>query len=311
VYAEPQVDIVHIGTPHAFHKDACLKAISLGKHVLCQKPLALNSLEANEDFDAAARRRRFVMEGKQLTLAHSAKLTKFNNSAVWTRFTPLVQQLLKLVHEERAIGDVHRIFCDVGLRLDLDSLPETSRLKNIALGAGSLLDIGIYSITWGLLLLDENIADAARKPELLSAQAIRTDIDVATSIILNYPEVGRQGILTSSVQAGTASQFARVEVSKGTIIIEGTAASLPLKFTITPADPAGETKVFGYSTGVFNPAKTGAGFFHEADALHSNGTAMDIGLDCSCLNTRYRLAVVHSTSSTMAFLSRHSPIAFV
>jgi predicted dehydrogenase len=64
VYADPEVDIVYIGIPHAFHKDACLKAISHRKHVLCEKPFTLNEQEAQEVFDAAKKKGVFVMEGK-------------------------------------------------------------------------------------------------------------------------------------------------------------------------------------------------------------------------------------------------------
>ena len=65
VYADREVDIVYIGIPHAFHKDACLKAISHGKHVLCEKPFTLNTQEAREVFDAAKSRGVFVMEGEE------------------------------------------------------------------------------------------------------------------------------------------------------------------------------------------------------------------------------------------------------
>jgi predicted dehydrogenase len=63
VYEDHTVDIVYIGLPHVFHKDACLKAISHGKHVLCEKPLTLNSSEATEVFEAAKQKGVFVMEG--------------------------------------------------------------------------------------------------------------------------------------------------------------------------------------------------------------------------------------------------------
>jgi hypothetical protein len=66
VYADPEVDIVYIGIPHSFHKDACLKAISHGKHVLCEKPFTLNTQEAQEVFHAAKKMGVFVMEGREI-----------------------------------------------------------------------------------------------------------------------------------------------------------------------------------------------------------------------------------------------------
>ncbi|KAJ5953687.1 hypothetical protein N7454_000583 [Penicillium verhagenii] len=243
VYADPEVDIVYIGIPHAFHKDACLKAISHGKHVLCEKPFTLNTKEAQEVFNAAKKKGVFVME------------------AMWTRFMPLTVQLLQLLHQDKVIGDVHRVFCDFGLVMDLDSLPATSRLKDPALGAGTLLDIGVYSLTWGLLGLDESIASAALTPQVFSAQSICEGIDVATSIVLHYPQNGRQGILTSTMKTKSDPVFARIEGSKGTIFIEGIATSVPRRFTVVSNDAAAERQVYDA------PAKVGKGFFYEADAV--------------------------------------------
>ncbi|CAG8290977.1 unnamed protein product [Penicillium olsonii] len=242
VYADPAVDIVYIGTPHAFHKEACLAAIAQGKHVLCEKPFTLNRREAVEVFDAARKKGVFVME------------------ALWTRFMPLCQELQKAVHEDKVIGEVNRVFCDFGLHMDLETLPRSSRLKNVALGGGSLLDIGIYSLTWGLLLLDNGIGETAATPQVFSAQSISQKIDIASSMILHYPQTGRQGILTSSMQIKTDPVFARIEGSKGVITIEGPATSVPKKFTVIPRGEDAEKKEYDFS-------RPGYGFYWEADAV--------------------------------------------
>ncbi|SPO07217.1 related to dimeric dihydrodiol dehydrogenase [Cephalotrichum gorgonifer] len=126
-YNDPDVDIVYIGTPHAFHKQNCLDAIAAGKHVLCEKAFAITAREAREILDAARVRNMFVME------------------AMWTRHFPLVKALQRILHEEKLRGDIKRVFCDSGMKMDISSLGQESRLKNPALGAGSLLDVGIYS----------------------------------------------------------------------------------------------------------------------------------------------------------------------
>lgn len=166
-----------------------------------------------------------------------------------------------MIHREKVIGDVHRVFCDFGLVIDLDSLPATSRLKDPALGAGALLDIGVYSLTWGLLGLDEGIAGTALKPQVFSAQSISQGIDVATSIVLHYPQNGRQGILTSTMKTKSDPVFARIEGSHGTILIEGIATSVPHRFTVIPSDATAERQVYDA------PPKVGKGFFYEADAV--------------------------------------------
>jgi predicted dehydrogenase len=241
VYRDPDVDIIYIGTPHAFHKQNCLDAIHAGKHVLCEKPFSLNARDAREVFAAARGKGLFVME------------------AVWTRFFPLVRRLQELVHREKVIGDVRRVFCDFGIFIDFDSLPPDSRLKSPALGAGTLLDIGIYSLTWGLLMLDPEIGTRAEKPaRIVATQNIEHGIDLASSFILQYP--GREAILTSTGAAKTPAQFCRIEGSKGHIIVDGPAASVPASFTIHRAEPGSLPENVEFE-------RTGKGFYWEADAV--------------------------------------------
>lgn len=63
VYADADVDIVYVGTPHGLHKANTLDAINAGKHVLCEKPLAMNFREATEMVKAARKQKVFLMEG--------------------------------------------------------------------------------------------------------------------------------------------------------------------------------------------------------------------------------------------------------
>ena len=66
LYADSHVDIVYVGIPHSLHKDACLAAIIAGKHVLCEKPMAINSKEVEEMIALARKRNVFLMEGKYI-----------------------------------------------------------------------------------------------------------------------------------------------------------------------------------------------------------------------------------------------------
>lgn len=244
-YKDPNVDIIYIGIPHAFHKQACLDAIAQGKNVLCEKPFTINAREAREVFQAAEKKGVFVME------------------ALWTRFFPLVSALQKAVHEEKVIGDVVRVFCDFAMNQNLASLGPESRLKNRALGAGSLLDIGIYSLTWGLFTLDSGIGEKAQKPKIAAAQTMLEGIDTASSMILLYPD-GRQGVLTSNTSVKTPAEFCRVEGTQGHIIVEGVASSVPRSFSVyTANNPEGQKFEFD---------RPGKGFYWEADAVASDIT---------------------------------------
>ena len=252
VYSDPDVDIVYIGTPHAFHKKNCLDAIAAGKHVLCEKAFTITAKETREVLAAAKANGVFIME------------------AMWTRFTPLVLELQKMLHEEKVIGNVRRTFCDFAMEMSIASLGPESRLKNPALGAGSLLDIGIYSLTWGLLSLDPNVGERASKPKIEAVQSLSDGVDMASSILIHYPSTGRQGILTSSTEVKTEPVFCRIEGTKGTIAIQGVGASLPSSFTIylKKADVTARDVLDEESKGkTYSFPSVGRGFFWEADAV--------------------------------------------
>lgn len=237
-HALPQV---YIGTPHSFHKQNCLDAIKAGKNVLCEKPFTMNAKEAEEVFAAAKEKGVFVME------------------AMWTRFYPLMQRLQQLLHKEQKLGKIYRTFCDFGLDIDIESLPDGSRYKDPALGAGSLLDIGIYALTWGLFTLTDKVGDAAEEPEVSSTQTIAHNVDVASSVLLHYKSTGRQAICSSTTNYPFRNDWARIEGSKGHVVLTGGAPSSPEQFTFYPKD-GGKEELFTFD-------KPGRGFFWEADAV--------------------------------------------
>jgi predicted dehydrogenase len=157
-----------------------LDAIAAGKNVLCEKAFTLNARDAEEVIAAAKAKSVFLME------------------AMWLRFTPLMQTLQKMLHEEKVIGNVQRTFCDFGLELDITSLPPELRYKDPTLRAGSLFDIGVYSLIWGLVSLDPGIAVKSEMPKVLAQQTLSDKVDVSSSVLLFFPSTDRQGIITST-----------------------------------------------------------------------------------------------------------------
>ncbi|KAG7117990.1 D-xylose 1-dehydrogenase (NADP(+)) like protein [Verticillium longisporum] len=143
------------------------------------------------------------------------------------------------------------------------SLGPESRLKNPALGAGSLLDIGIYSLTWGIVGSEpplggaEGLKKAPETPKVLAAQTLSDGIDVGMSAIFLYAD-GCQSIVTSNTSVKSAPEFCRVEGSEGTVVVEGVAASVPGSFTVKKLN--GEEKKYDFE-------RPGMGFYWEADAV--------------------------------------------
>ncbi|NQT37891.1 MAG: Gfo/Idh/MocA family oxidoreductase [Planctomycetes bacterium] len=123
VLADPQVDAVYISLPNALHHRWTLRALNKGKHVLCEKPIAGNTAEAEEMFDTARRRGRLLVE------------------AFMYRFHPAIGRLIETVRGG-AIGDVKLIRSHFTFnRLE----PADVRFQP-RLAGGSMMDVGCYCI---------------------------------------------------------------------------------------------------------------------------------------------------------------------
>lgn len=244
VYADPDVDIVYIGTPHAFHKQNCLDAIRHGKNILCEKPFTVTAKEAKEVLEAAKQKGVFVME------------------AMWTRHFPIVQAIQKALHEDKVIGDVRRAFCDFAQDQNFAQLSPDSRLKDVSLGAGVLLDLGVYPLTWILLSLEPILGatgQAEETPKVAALQSIVEGVDTATTIVTLYAD-GRQGVATCHMGVKTDTlEFARINGTEGTLVVEGGAAPVPTAYRIKKLDGSEQKFVFD--------RYNGRGFFWEADAV--------------------------------------------
>ncbi len=188
--AAPDIDAVYIGTPHACHKDNTLLCLTHGKHVLCEKPLALDHAEALEMFRAARGAGRLLME------------------AMWMLFFPAVQKARDLVREG-AIGDPRMLRADFAFRANLE--PE-GRLMNPALGGGALLDIGIYPLALAQLVFGEAPIAIAT-----AAQFGETEVDVQSGIVMKYA-TGAMAVLSCSFETALP-QEAVIAGSEGTILI--------------------------------------------------------------------------------------------
>lgn len=242
LFKNKDVKVVYIGTPHPMHKSQVEQALNSGKHVLCEKPFTVNKEDAEYLVNLARSKELFLME------------------AVWTRFFPAIESLKKLLFETKKLGTIHRLFADFSYDAELAKLPPTSRLRDINLAGGTLLDIGIYSLTYGRILLDNKLGKENSKFQVKSFLTLDpTDkVDYNSTVIMKYAN-GSQGILTASNYTDGPSPFARLECSNGYVEIFAHNPASPEKIKVVFKDGS-EPVEYENNTG-YN------GFIYEANAV--------------------------------------------
>ncbi len=142
------VDAVYVPLPNSLHLEWTVKALQAGKHVLCEKPLALSAAECLRMHEAARLSGRVLME------------------AFMYRFHPRMAQARALVASGR-LGTVRLIRAAFGFTV---TDPANIRLRP-ELGGGALMDVGCYCVDVARLLL-------AAEPDEAEARAVWSDSGV-------------------------------------------------------------------------------------------------------------------------------------
>ncbi len=169
--SNPEVDVVYIATTHNFHYENVLQALNHGKHVLCEKVFTMNAKQANHLRELAKNKHLFLME------------------AMWTRFLPATKEINKLILEG-VIGEVMFLQAEFSFKTPMDL---TGRFYNMNLAGGSLMDQGIYPISYASMLFKKQPINI--KTNVCMAQ---TGVDERGSHIFEY-EDGKAALLTTSI----------------------------------------------------------------------------------------------------------------
>ncbi len=127
---DPDVEVVYIGTPHTFHFENSVMCMQKGKAVLCEKAFSINAAEAREMVRVAREKNVFLME------------------AMITRHVPLMEKVLRWIEDGR-IGEVRMVKAS---RCARGTFKPGARQLNPALGGGSLLDVGVYVISFASMI---------------------------------------------------------------------------------------------------------------------------------------------------------------
>jgi len=188
-FTDGEVDIVYVATVHPSHKQLSIEAMNHGKHVLCEKPLAINAAEVNAMIEAAKANNVFLME------------------AFWSRFNPSISEVLSRVRNGD-LGEVSYVNADFSFhRIDSPN----SRLLNMDLAGGALLDMGVYPLflAYSVFGMPEEIVAMAHKHE--------TGADIQTALLLKYNK-GIANLMTGFT--AQSDMVAKICGDKATILLQ-------------------------------------------------------------------------------------------
>ncbi len=193
--ADEHVQAVYIATPHPQHAMWAIRAADAGKHILVEKPIAMNLAEATAVVDAARRNKVFLME------------------AFMYRCHPIVGKIVELVRA-RAIGQVRSISATFAFNAPTNY---EGRILNNALGGGGILDVGCYCANFARLVAGAATdTDFAEPLDLKAVGYIGpTGVDEYTSAVLTFP-----GNIIATLTCGVQCEMenmARVYGSEGSI----------------------------------------------------------------------------------------------
>ncbi|HSX50829.1 MAG TPA: Gfo/Idh/MocA family oxidoreductase [Cellvibrio sp.] len=189
--ADPDVDAIYNPLPNHLHVDWSIKALQAGKHVLCEKPLGLNTADAQRLVDAAnAHPQLKVME------------------AFMYRFHPQWQLAKQLVDEGR-IGKLYAVHSHFSY-----NNREPNNIRNKAdWGGGALLDIGCYSISLSRWLFNEEPTQVLGHITPLPGE----EVDCLTSAIMEFSAGSASFTAATKVEP---IQYAEAIGDEGSLYIE-------------------------------------------------------------------------------------------
>ena len=161
------IDAVYISTPHTLHAELTIKAAGKGKHILCEKPGAVNFIQGEKVIKAVQEAGVFYKEGFMY------------------RCHPQIPALLDLI-KDKIIGDVKKITSSFGF--DMAKIIPEHRLFNKDLAGGAILDVGLYPISFSRMIAGTISGKKFMNPKNISAKARigETNVDEISSAFMDF-----------------------------------------------------------------------------------------------------------------------------
>jgi len=241
--ADPEVQAVHIGTPHPLHKEWAIKAAQAGKHILCEKPLTLNLSDTRQIVDAARQHNVLLME------------------AYMYRFHPQTLKLVELVRGG-AIGELRLIRASFNVICHFDP---GHRMFKKELGGGAILDLGCYPVSFSRHMAGAIQGKAFVEPlEFFGTGRVHpnTGTDDFATAVAKFP-----GGISAELSCGSTV------LNDNSVQIHGTKGWIDVPNPFTPGLLGQAEEIFLHRSGAAAPERIsitspGVGLYaYEADAV--------------------------------------------
>ncbi|MDE7248334.1 MAG: Gfo/Idh/MocA family oxidoreductase [Lachnospiraceae bacterium] len=186
---DSKVDLIYIATPHSEHFENAKLCLINGKPVLCEKAFTANAYQAEELFRIAQENGVFITEG------------------MWTRYMPMLTTIREVVGSG-VIGEPKTLTANLGYVID-----KVERLQDPALAGGALLDVGVYTLNFALMIFGNNI-------DKIHSCCTYTDtgVDQQNTITIQYMD-GKCALLNSSM-VSLSDRKGIIYGTKGFAIVE-------------------------------------------------------------------------------------------
>jgi predicted dehydrogenase len=165
IKSNPDIDAVYVITPNALHHDQVIRVAKAGKHVICEKPMAINATEAQEMIDVCKK------AGVKLLVGYRM------------HFEPKTLEIIRMRNE----GEFGKILFFQGLSGFRIGDPAQWRLNKQLSGGGSMMDIGIYSVNGSRYMIGEDPVWVTAEETKTDHEKFKEGVDETIQFQLGFP----------------------------------------------------------------------------------------------------------------------------
>lgn len=170
-----EIDAVYVITPNALHHDQAIRVAKAGKHVICEKPMALNAKEGLEMIEACKKANVKLLVGYRM------------------HFEPKTLEIIQMRRE----GELGKIMFFQGLSGFKIGDPNQWRLNKELAGGGAMMDIGIYAINGSRYMIGEDPVWVTAQETKTNPEKFKEGVDETIQFQLGFPSGAVASCLSS------------------------------------------------------------------------------------------------------------------